>query len=62
MLSATRGVLATYRPDLSYRPDIDVGSMRYFALTIITLKPGYDSAYADVRKLVNAAHEKAEHG
>ncbi len=59
MLSATRGVLASYRPDLSYRPDIDVGSMRYFALTIITLKPGYDSAYADVRKLVNAAHDKA---
>jgi hypothetical protein len=59
LLSGTRGVLASYRPDLSYRPDINVGSMRYFALTIITLKPGYDSAYADIRKLVHAAHEKA---
>jgi hypothetical protein len=59
LLSGTRGVLAVYRPDLSYRPDIDVAQMRYFALTIITLKPGYDSAFADVRKLVHAGHEKA---
>jgi hypothetical protein len=33
--------------------------MRYFGLTIITLKPGYDSAFADVRKLVHAGHDKA---
>lgn len=59
LLSGTRGLLATYRPDLSYRPDIDIAQMRYFALSIITLKPGYDSAYADVRKVVNAGHDKA---
>jgi hypothetical protein len=59
LLSGTRGLLATYRPDLSYRPDIDIATMRYFALTIITLKPGYDSAFADARKVVNAGHEKA---
>jgi hypothetical protein len=59
LLSGTRGLLATYRPDLSYRPDIDIAQMRYFALTIITLKPGYDSAFADVRKVVNAGHDKA---
>ena len=60
LLSGTRGVLARYRPDLSYRPEIDIGQMRYFALTIITLKPGYDSAFADVRKVVNAGHDKAK--
>lgn len=59
LLSGTRGILALYRPDLSYRPDIDIAQMRYFALIIITLKPGYDSAFADVRKLANAGHEKA---
>jgi hypothetical protein len=59
LLSGTRGILAVYRPDLSYRPDIDIAQMRYVALTIMTLKPGYDSAFADVRKLVNAGHEKA---
>jgi hypothetical protein len=59
LLSGTRNLLAVYRPDLSYRPDIDIGQMRYFALTIITLKPGYDSAFADIRKVVNAGHDKA---
>jgi hypothetical protein len=59
LLSGTRGILATYRPDLSYRPEVDIAQMRYFALTIITLKPGYDSAFADTRKVVHAGHEKA---
>lgn len=59
LLSGTRGILATYRPDLSYRPDISLARMRYYALTIITLKPGYDSAFAEVRKVVNAGHDKA---
>jgi hypothetical protein len=60
LLSGTRGILAVYRPDLSYRPDIDIAQMRYVALTIMTLKPGYDSAFAEVRKLVHAGHEKAK--
>lgn len=59
LLAGTRSVLAVYRPDLSYRPDIGVASMRYFGLTIINLKPGYDSAFVETRKLVHAAHEKA---
>lgn len=58
LLSGTRNVLAVYRPELSYRPEIDVATMRYFNVTMTTLKPGYDSAFADARKLVNAAHEK----
>jgi hypothetical protein len=59
LLAGTRGILATYRPDLSYRPEVDIATMRYFALTIMTLKPGYDSAFADTRKVVHAGHEKA---
>jgi hypothetical protein len=60
LLSGTRSLLALYRPELSYRPDIDIAQMRYVAVTIVTLKPGYDSAYADVRKLVQAGHDKAK--
>ena len=59
LLTGTRNILAVYRPDLSYRPDIGIAQMRYFALTIITLKPGYDSAFAEVRKVVHAGHDKA---
>jgi hypothetical protein len=59
LLTGTRSILARYRPDLSYRPDFDIAPMRYFGLTIFTVNPGYDSAFSDVRKLVHAAHEKA---
>jgi hypothetical protein len=60
LLSGTRSLLALYRPELSYRPDIDIAQMRYVSVTVLTLKPGYDSAFADIRKLVNAGHDKAK--
>jgi hypothetical protein len=60
LLSNTRGVLAVYKPALSYRPEVDIGKTRYFSFNIVTLKPGYDSAWADTRKLILDAHEKAK--
>ena len=59
LLSNTRGILAVYKPALSYRAAVDIGKTRYFSLNIVTLKPGYDSAFADTRKLILDAHEKA---
>jgi hypothetical protein len=59
LLSGTRGIVAVYREDLSYRPNIKMGEMRYSTVTTFTLRPGYDSAFADTRKLVQAGHEKA---
>jgi hypothetical protein len=58
LLSGTRGIVAVYREDLSYRPNIKLGDMRYFTVNTITLRPGYDSAFADIRKLVQAGHDK----
>ena len=58
LLSGTRSMVAQYREDLSYRPNIKVGEMRYWTVTTFTLRPGYDSAFADIRKLVQAGHEK----
>ena len=58
LLSGTKGLVAVYREDLSYRPNIKVGEMRYWTVTTFTLRPGYDSAFADIRKLVQAGHEK----
>jgi hypothetical protein len=59
VLTETRGVYARYRPELSYKPEVEIGKMRYLSFTIITLKPGNDSAFADTRKLVVDAHVKA---
>ncbi len=58
LLSGTKAMVATYREDLSYRPNIKLGEMRYFTVTTFTLRPGYDSAFAEIRKLVQAGHEK----
>jgi hypothetical protein len=60
LLSGTRGIVAVYREDLSYRPNITLGDMRYFTVSTITLRPGYDSAFADIRKLVQAGHDKTK--
>ncbi len=60
LLSGVRSVVALYREDLSYRPNIKVGEMRYFTVTTLTVRSGYDSAFADSRKIVNAGHEKAK--
>jgi hypothetical protein len=59
VLTETRGIYARYRPELSYKPEVEIGKMRYLSFTVITLKPGYDSAFADSRKLVVDAHVKA---
>ena len=56
-----RDMLATFRPDLSYNPGIDVRQMRYFSITTIHVRPGHDAQYADyVQKLVNVARQDAK--
>lgn len=59
VLTGTRSIYARYRPELSYKPEVEIGKMRYLSFTIVTLKPGYDSAFADNRKLIVDAHVKA---
>ena len=58
-VSNTRNVVALYRPDLSYRANIKVGEMRYFAVRTVRVRPGHDNEYVEIRKLVNAARTKA---
>jgi hypothetical protein len=58
LLSGTKGIVAVYREDLSYRPNFKLGEMRYFTVTTFTVHPGYDSAFADIRKVVQAGHDK----
>lgn len=58
LLSSVRSVVATYREDLSYRPDgANIGQMRYFYITTVRVRPGHD--YSEVNKIGRAAHEKA---
>jgi hypothetical protein len=46
--------------DASYRMRPSVQDMRYIHVTTIRVRPGWGSAFEEVRKLTKAAHEKAD--
>jgi hypothetical protein len=60
MLSKASGMTLVYREDLSFRTDWDTAKMRYFAVSLIRVSPGYEGDFEQVRKLISAAHEKAK--
>jgi len=53
-----RGVL-NYMPELSYHPEVTVKGTRYFMIATIHVKPGHVDHFTEIRKMVKAAHEKA---
>lgn len=56
MHNAMRDMMAIFRPELSYKPGVDVRQMRYFSITTIRVKPGHDAQFADyAQKLISAA-------
>jgi len=59
--SGMRDMLAVYRPELSFKPGVDIAQMRYFAITTVRVRPGQDDNYSEyVKTLLNAAREKAK--
>jgi hypothetical protein len=59
LLNGTRTVFLSYVPDMSYRPDFKLGEYKYFMVNTVRVKPGHGKEFSDIRKAVNAAHEKA---
>jgi hypothetical protein len=59
LLTQGRGMLATFRDDLSYNTGGNLAKMRYFTITVTRVRPGHDAEFVEGRKLVKAAHEKA---
>lgn len=58
-LTETRRAVLTYMPELSYHADVSVAGTHYFMVTAIRVKPGHNDHFVEIRKLVKAAHEKA---
>lgn len=52
--------LAKYRPDLSYRADVDLSRARYVMAALIQVKPGQGAAFRELRERDAAAHVAAE--
>jgi hypothetical protein len=61
MHNSMRDMWALYRPELSFNPGVAIPRMRYFMVTTIRLRPGYDAAYSEyVQKVINVARNKAK--
>lgn len=60
LINGSRTFYLDYVPEMSYRPDFKLGEYRYFMVDMVRVKPGHGREYSDLRKAVNAAHEKAD--
>jgi hypothetical protein len=60
LLSGVRSTYLFYNKELSYRPDFNLGEYKYFMVDTYRVKLGHGEKFADLRKAVNAAHEKAK--
>lgn len=58
-LEGWRSLTALFREDLSHRPALNIGSYRYLNIVTIRVRPGLQSKFAEARKAIKAAHEKA---
>lgn len=57
LISDSRTITARFRPEYSYKPNINVGEYKYFAVNVIRFRLGEDiDAYY---KAINGAREKA---
>lgn len=59
LLTNTRSMIAVYDPDLSYRPDFNIGDVRYFQVTTYRVKLGHMDEFKELYKQSIAAHTKA---
>jgi hypothetical protein len=53
-------IVAELQEDASYRMRPSVQDMRYIHVTTIRVRPGWGNAFDEMRKVVKAAHEKAD--
>jgi hypothetical protein len=59
--AAMRDMLTVYRPELSFNPNVDIRTMRYFQITTTRVRPGHEAQYVDyVQKIINIARQKAK--
>ena len=58
LLSETDSSAWAFNPDHSLNPDVDVAAMRYIDIEVFRVKPGHDSDFDEIMKLVMAAYQK----
>jgi len=59
LINGTKNIYLDYVPELSYRPDFKLADTRFFMVDTVRVKLGHGKEFSEIRKAVNAAHEKA---
>jgi hypothetical protein len=59
-VSNTSQIVARYRPGMSYQATSQLGSMRYFTINSVRVKPGYEGEFAERWRAIVAAHKEAK--
>jgi len=62
LITDPRQVYARYREDLSFGRGLSGAKTRYFLVTTVTVRPGHGSDFAELRKAIRGAHERARSG
>lgn len=60
LLRGLRGIMASFREDLSYQPAVNLAQMRYFRVNTIRVRPGLNDDFIEYRKIIKAGLEKAQ--
>ncbi|MBA2301067.1 MAG: hypothetical protein H0W08_00370 [Acidobacteria bacterium] len=60
LLSRTSNIMATFRPGLSYQPQVNLAKMRYMAVDIVRTKPGRGREFTEAWQMQVAAHNTAK--
>jgi hypothetical protein len=58
LLSETDSAAAVFHPEYSLRPEVDIPHMRYFEISLYTVRPGHGHDWDEIVKMVKAAYEK----
>ncbi len=54
-----RGIIATYRPNLSHNVPVNIPQMRYFQINTVRLRPGHEEEWMEARRILVEALKKA---
>ena len=55
-------VFGRFRGDLSYGRGLSGPRTRYFVVSVVSVRPGHGQDYAELRKIIRSAHERANSG
>jgi len=59
LLNEGRTILAHYREDMSQGRGLSGPRPRFFSITVVTVRPGYERDYAEMWRISHAGHQRA---